>query len=184
MEWSHCLKLIPFSLNQLDDSRSDYKTGNLFVKEIIIDHNISIPYQLNSVYNVIRSDGIHRIKNNYGSYAELAKNKLLSLGIDSSLIKAIPGKKVTINRTLTSALAFRDWLRTSKKDFKGINIVTLGTHAERTWMIYDRILNKKYDIGIISMPDYRERRSNKYKVFKTIRETLGIIYYWFILIPY
>jgi hypothetical protein len=125
-----------------------------------------------------------KIKNDYTSYAKLAKNSLLAMGIDSSLVVEIPGKKVTLNRTLFSALAFRDWLKTSDIEVIGINIVTLGTHAERTLMTYNKILDKKYDIGIISLPDYRERHSRIYKVLKTIRETIGIIYYWMILIPY
>ena len=89
-----------------------------------------------------------------------------------------------MNRTLTSALAFRDWLKKTDIEVKGINIVTLGTHAERTLMIYNKILDKKYEIGIISLPDYREKHSRSYKVLKTIRESLGIIYYWFVLLVY
>ena len=51
-------------------------------------------------------------------------------------------------------------------------------------MTYNRVLNEKYKIGIISLPDYKNTNSLKNKVIKTIRETLGIVYYWFILIPY
>ena len=87
------------------------------------------------------------------SNAEFAKNRLLSMGIDSSLLIAIPGNKVKINRTLTSALAFRDWLKSTNIDIKGINIISMGTHARRTWMTYNKILNEKYKIGIISLPD-------------------------------
>lgn len=170
---------------QFDNDRFD-KNGdrNLYVKEIIFDHEIHIPYQYNSVYDVGALDGKGRINNNFNSHAELAKNALLSLGIDSSIIRAIPGKKVRLNRTLSSALAFRNWLKNSNIEVRGINIVTSGTHAGRTWMTYNKILHKKYEIGIISLPDYKEESSRKYKVLKTLRETIGIIYYWIILIPY
>lgn len=172
------------SVQFINDRVGDFGDRNLFVKEIIFDHKVSILYQNNSIYTIPEPKGNIRLKNNYNSFAELAKNNLLAIGIDSSLVVSIPGKKVTINRTLTSALAFRDWLKTSDIEVKGINIVTLGTHAKRTWMIYNKILDKKYDIGIISIQDYREQHSKRYKVLKTIRETIGIIYYWFILIPY
>jgi hypothetical protein len=185
VEWNGPLSEVDsVSVQFVNDTTGDFGDRDLFVKEIILDHKISIPYQLNSVYEVTGTDRTFRIKNNYDSFAKLARNKLIAMGIDSSLIIDIPGNKVVINRTLKSALAFRDWLLTSDKDFKGINIVTLGTHAKRTWMIYNRIINKKYDIGIISLPDYRENHSRKYKVLKTLREAFGIIYYWFILIPY
>ncbi len=172
------------SVRFLNDRVGDFGDRNLFVKEVIFDNKISIPYQLNSIYSYSESDRTVIIKNDYTSYAELARNSLLAMGIDSSLVVEIPGRKVTLNRTLCSALAFRDWLKTSDIEVSGINIATLGTHAERTFMIYNKILDKKYDIGIISLPDYREQYSRKYKVLKTIRETIGIIYYWFILIPY
>jgi hypothetical protein len=168
-------------LNDLVGANGD---RNLFIKEIIFDHKIIIPYQLNSIYTYPESDRIIKIKNDYASYAQLAGNSLMSLGIDSSQIDIIPGEKVSLNRTLTSALAFRDWLKRTDIEVKGINIVTMGIHAERTFMTYNKILNKKYEIGIISLTDYEARHSRKYKVLKTIRESIGIIYYWFILLMY
>lgn len=165
-----------------NDAFGDFGDVNLFVKEIIIDHKIRIPFQNNSVYNIGPLDGKRRIINNFNSYAELARNRLITMGISSSRIIATPGDKVKINRTLTSALAFRDWLKTTNINIRGINIITIGTHARRTWMTYNKILNEKYSIGIISLPDYRYRTS--IRILKTIRETLGIIYYWVILIPY
>jgi hypothetical protein len=167
-----------------NDAMGDFGDRNLFVKEIIIDHKITIPYLNNTEYEILNPDGKIRIINNFISNAEYARNRLLALGLDSSLIVAVPGKKVRINRTLTSALAFRDWLKTTDIDIKGINIISMGTHARRTWMTYNKILNEKYDIGIISLPDYKSSFSKKNKFLKTIREALGIIYYWFILIPY
>jgi hypothetical protein len=165
-----------------NDAFGDFGEVNLFVKEIIIDHKIRIPFQNNSVYNIGSLDGKRRIINNFNSYAELARNRLITMGISSSRIIATPGNRARINRTLTSALAFRDWLKTTNIDIRGINIITIGTHARRTWMTYNKILDEKYSIGIISLPDYRYRTS--IRMLKTIRETLGIIYYWFILIPY
>jgi hypothetical protein len=163
---------------------SDLGYRSLFIKGITIDKNISVPYQNHSEYNISKPDGNRRIVNNFSSYAQLARRRLLTLGVDSSLIIAVPGKDVKINRTLTSALAFRDWLKTTNINIKGINIITVGTHASRTLMTYNKILKGKYNIGIISLPDYNSRRSGRSKILKTLREAIGIIYYWFLLIPY
>jgi hypothetical protein len=157
---------------------------NLYVKEIIIDHKIKIPFQNNSEFNIGVLNGGRRIVTNFNSYAELARNRLLALGISPSRIIAIPGNKVKINRTLTSALAFRDWLKTTNIDIKGINIISMGTHARRTWMTYNKVMNENYDIGIIALPDYNNNHSRINRFLETIRQTLGIIYYWVILIPY
>ena len=167
-----------------NDAVGDFGDRNLYVKEIIIDDKIKIPYQDNSEYDIGKLYGKNRTINNFNSSAQYAKNRLLSMGIDSSLLIAIPGNKVKINRTLSSALAFRDWLKTANIVIKGINIISMGTHTRRTWMTYNKILNEKYVIGIISLPDNIHNYSRLSKVLKTIRETLGVIYYWFILLPY
>jgi hypothetical protein len=183
--WSGSLSSVDSLMVQFTNDFKDRKHDiNLYVKDIIIDKKITIPYLYNSDYDMSKLDGIKRITNNYSSLAELARNRLLSKGIDSSLVIAIPGERTTINRTLKSALAFRNWLRCSNLNIKGINIVSMGTHARRTWMIYRKILNEKYDIGIISVPDLNFNHSRTTRLFRTIRETLGIIYYWFVLIPY
>ena len=185
IQWKGNLTKIHSVMIQFDNDKFDKDVDrNLYVREIIFDRMIHISYQHNSEYDIGELDRKRRLNNNYNSHAELARNALLSLGIDSSLVLAIPGKRVRINRTLSSALAFRDWLKTSDIDVQGINIVTEGTHARRTWMTYNKILDKKYEIGIISLPEYEEHPSWKYKVFNTLREVIGLVYYWFILIPY
>lgn len=183
--WKGKLAKIDSVMVQFDNDRFDENIDrNLYVKDIIFDNKTHISYQNNSEYDIGALDDKRRINNNFTSHAELARNYLLSLGLDSSNLLAISGKRVRIDRTLSSVLAFRDWLKTSNIEIKGINIVTRGTHARRTLMTYNKILNEKYNIGIISVPDYEDSHSRKHKVLKTLRETIGLVYYWFILIPY
>jgi len=185
VDWKGNLKDIRTIYVQFtNDSIGDFGDRNLYVKEIIIDEKIVIPYQDNSEYDIGKLFGKNRIINNFNSSAQYARDRLLSMGIDSSLLISIPGNKVKINRTLTSALAFRDWLKTVNINIKGINIISMGTHTRRTWMTYNKILNEQYRIGIISLPDYNYNNSRSFRLFKTIRESLGIVYYWLILIPY
>jgi len=182
--WKGKLADIDSILVQFDnDAVGDYGDRNLFVKEIIIDHKTEIPYQNNSEYDIGALDTKTRIINNFNSNAELARNEFIAMGIDSSKIIAIPGKKVSLNRTLSSVLAFRDWIKSSGCRVEGINIVSEGAHSRRTWMTYNKILNNAYNIGIISLPDYGNQ-SRKYKLFKTLRESLGLLYYRLILIFY
>jgi hypothetical protein len=185
MTWKGDLSRIDSIIIQYDnESRGKYGYRNLCVKEIIVDHKIVIPYLNNSVYDLLKLDGKQRIVNDYDSNAELARKWLVSMGIDPSRVIATSGERVIMNRTLTSALALRDWLKTSNINITGINILSVGIHARRTWMTYNKILKEKYVIGIISLPDQNYSRSRIKRILKTVRETLGIIYYWIILIPY
>jgi len=185
VHWSGSLSDIDsVSVKVVNLPDSDTGEKSLYVNEITIDHKITIPFQNNSVFDVISMTGEKRYSNNFESFAELAKDRLILAGIDRSRIIAVPCRKVRLNRTLTSALAFLDWADKTNINISGINIVSLGSHARRTWMTYNKILDNKYKTGIISLPDFRSRYSAKHRIFKTIRETLGIIYYWIILIPY
>jgi hypothetical protein len=167
-----------------NDKVDEYGDINLYVKDIVIDHNTVVPYLNNSEYDMSQLNGKRRIVNNFNSVAELARNRLLLMGIDTGKVTAVPGANVKINRTLTSALAFRDWLRKTNIDIKGINIISLGTHARRTWMTYNKILDGKYKIGIISIRDEKTIHSEKKVILNTLREVLGIFYYWIILLQY
>jgi len=174
-------KIDSITVNFDNDKHGDFGDRNLFIKEIIIDHTVKIPYQNNSEYDIGTLDRRYRINNNFDSYAELARKRFLVLGIDSSLIVAIPGKRAKINRTLSSTLAVRDWIETSNIEITGINIVSLGVHARRSLMTYQKVLDKSYAIGVISLPDFKYQHSLRNKIFKIIHETVGIIYYWVIL---
>jgi hypothetical protein len=183
--WEGSLNEIDSLKIQFDNDRVDENgDNNLYIRQIIIDKRFSIPYLYNVDYDSAKTNARRIVINSIDSNAELARKRLIELGIDSSVIKAVSAKKVRVNRTLTSALAFRDWLQGKNIDVKGINILSMGTHARRTWMSYNKILDEKYKIGVISLPDEDYNNSPVRKTIKTIRETLGIIYYWIILIPY
>ena len=186
IEWYGCLNDIDSIMVQYDNDLYEPPLDrNLSVREIRLDNTITIPYLFHSEYDMLKLDGKLRFINDITSTAQLARSRLINMGIDSTKITAVSAEKVRINRTLTSALAFRNWLSIQEKDVNGINIISLGPHARRTWMTYNKILDEKYKIGIISIPEDRDKQINgKRKAFKTLRESLRIIYYWFILIPY
>jgi hypothetical protein len=185
LDWKGYLNDIDSVMVQFtNDSVGDFGDRNLFVKSLIIDKQTEIPYLNNSIYDVGKIDNKRRTANNASSNAEIGRNIFISYGIDPDMVIAVPGNRVRINRTLTSALAFRDWLRESDIKIEGINIVSVGTHSRRTWMAFDKVLDSSIPVGIISLPDYKNQNSRKRKVLKTIRETVGLAYYWVILLPY
>jgi hypothetical protein len=183
--WNGDLQTIDSVMVQFDnDIRGDFGDRNLFVSELIFDKKVRVSFLNHSIYDISGLDNKNRIINNMRSNADLTRNRLISMGIDSTSLISITGEKVRINRTLTSALAFRDWISKSGIEVTGINIISAGTHARRTWMTFDKVLDNTFRIGIISLPDHRHDRSEKMKILKTIRETIAYIYYSIILIPY
>jgi hypothetical protein len=165
-----------------NDLNGSFGDRNLYVSKVILDRKTEIPFLNNSVYDIAPLDNRNRIINNMNSNAELTAKRLIAMGIDSSLIIAVPGRKVRINRTLTSALAVRDWMRQSGKIVSGINIISTGTHSRRTWMTFKKILGE--NVGIIALPDRLITPEDKVRVLKTMRELTAFIYYSVILLPY
>lgn len=184
VRWKGKLSDIDSVMIQFDYDRvGKWGDRNLYVREIIIDNRIIVPYQFNSIYDIGSLDGKNRISNNSNSNAEYCRNELIGMGIDPSMIVAVPGEKTCINRTLKSAQAFREWLKASKHPVKGINIISSGPHALRTWMIYNRIMGKDYNIGVISLPE-SDKHGLLGKFARELREFFGVVYYWIILLPY
>lgn len=167
-----------------NDRMGRFGDRNLFVKEVILNGKTSIPFLNNSVYDISALDNRNRIINNMNSNSELTAKRLLSMGIDSSKVIAVPGNNVRVNRTLTSALALRDWLKTSGISVKGINIVSNGTHSRRTWLTFKRVLDNSVNVGVIALPDTRNTGVDGVGYVKTLRETIAYIYYMLILTVY
>ncbi len=127
-----------------NDSMSASEDRNLYIKSIRADNRIVIPYLNNSVYDMLQTEGHIRSFNNIKSGAESARVRLMMAGIDSSLITAVPAQSTSLNRTLASALAFNDWLKTNSIQIRGINIISMGPHARRTWITYNKVLKAVY----------------------------------------
>jgi hypothetical protein len=154
---------------------------NLYVNQLIINDTIKINAHFNSIYRITDPFNRKTIKYNYSNYADIARNTLLDMGMDSSKVIAVSGGAVTINRTYASAMAVKKWISTSNIKIEGINILSMGLHARRTNFIYNKVLSKEYRLGIISLPDYSLGQSRKTRYLKTIRELVGNVYYWVIL---
>ncbi len=125
-----------FMVQYDNDANGFWGDRSLYVKEIIIDHGFTISYSDNSVYEISEISG-NRILNNTTNYAELARNWLFAMGLDSTIIIPVPCKKVLLNRTLHSAQAIREWLSKSEVILLGLNIVSVGIHSRRRWMTHN-----------------------------------------------
>lgn len=186
VQWYGCLKDIDSVMVQYDnDIYEPPLDRNLSVREICFDDSIIVPYLFHSEYDMLKLDGKLRFRNNLTTTAQLARSMLIKMGIDSAKVIAVEVDKFRINRTLSSALSFRKWIAASGMDLNGINIISLGPHGRRTWMTYNKILDEKYRIGIISIAEENDKKLTGWrKSLRTLRETLGIIYYRFILLFY
>jgi uncharacterized SAM-binding protein YcdF (DUF218 family) len=91
----------------------------------------------------------------YNNLAELAAAILEQLGLDRRRIRVIPAPNVIRDRTYASAVALKDWLNHSPLPINAINLVSFGTHARRSRLLFEKALGPRITVGVIAIPDPR-----------------------------
>lgn len=109
----------------------------------------------------------------YKNFAELAAAILEQLGLDRRMIKAIPVPNVIRDRTYASAIALKAWLNQAPLPITAINLVSLGTHARRSRLLFEKALGPGIAVGIIAIPDARYDPRAWWKSSMGVRTTLN-----------
>jgi hypothetical protein len=91
----------------------------------------------------------------YKNFAELAAEILERLGLDRRMIVPLPAPAVMRDRTYASAIALKGWLKHAPIPITAINLVSLGTHARRSRLLFEKALGPGIAVGVIAIPDPR-----------------------------
>jgi len=90
------------------------------------------------------------------STAEVAAATLRMLGVGADSVVSAPARgDIVRDRTLASALAFGEWLRSAQPLARSVDIVTMDLHARRTRMLFQRVLGDSVAVGVIAIPEAR-----------------------------
>ncbi len=89
------------------------------------------------------------------SYAELAMQELIRLGLDSGSVISVSSPFTKRHKTYTSAVAFKNWISCNNKTIKSLNIMSVGAHSRYTFTLFKRVLGPSIKIGIISVKQQR-----------------------------
>ncbi len=108
----------------------------------------------------------------YKNFAELAAAILEQLGLDRHIIREIPAADVRRDRTYASAIALKDWLNHTPFPINAINLVSLGTHARRSRLLFEKALGPGIAVGVIAIPDRRYDPRAWWKSSMGVRSTL------------
>ena len=90
----------------------------------------------------------------YSTSAQLMRASLIEMGMDSTLIHTISiPNTVYRDRTYATGLLLSHWLDTTHAQLNRINVYTLGCHARRSKMLFQKAVGKNIQIGIIAGED-------------------------------
>jgi len=92
----------------------------------------------------------------------------------------VPSRVIGRDRTYSSAVALRDWLREHNLQVRAINILTEGAHARRTRLLFERALGPNVAVGVIAVPspDFDAKRWWQYSeaVEEVVEQGVGYLY--------
>jgi uncharacterized SAM-binding protein YcdF (DUF218 family) len=103
----------------------------------------------------------------------VGEEALKKLGVPEDLVQMVPSRVIGRDRTYSSAVALREWLREHDLQVRSINIMTENAHARRTRLLFRKALGSNVAVGIIAVPnpDYDARRWWRYS--EGVREVIG-----------
>jgi hypothetical protein len=87
----------------------------------------------------------------YKTYAELGAATLLKLGLDRDNVQAVPTPVVCQDRTYASALALKQWLQQHNVMPAELNLISLGAHARRSRLLFEKAFGRDARVGIIAL---------------------------------
>ncbi len=117
----------------------------------------------------------------YRSTAEVAAATCRRLGVPPADVVSVPAfGEIDRDRTYASALALRNWIADSGLVVRGLDIVTVGPHARRSRLLFQRALGDSVRVGCIAVPDMEYDGATWWKksagVRDVLQEGIGYVY--------
>lgn len=111
--------------------------------------------------------------NDYQTSASVGADCLKAAGVPGELVQMVPSRVIARDRTYSSAVALREWLRQQNISVHGINVLTEDAHARRTRLLFQKAFGDGVRIGIISArnPDYDPKHWWRYS--EGVREVVS-----------
>ncbi|MBI5817702.1 MAG: YdcF family protein [Verrucomicrobia bacterium] len=120
----------------------------------------------------------------YKTYAELGATILLRMGLDRETVQAVPSSPVRQDRTHAAAVALNNWLRRHNAMPANLNVVSLGAHSRRSWLLFQKVFGGNTRVGIIAIEDRDYDPKHWYKTSLGVRlvtdEAIAYLYARFV----
>lgn len=111
--------------------------------------------------------------NDYNTSASVGAALLKESGLSDESVQMVPSRVTDRDRTYSSAVALRNWLREHNVRVRGINVVTEDVHARRTWLLFQEAFGKEVKVGIIAVPDPDYNADNWWRSSEGFRDIVG-----------
>jgi uncharacterized SAM-binding protein YcdF (DUF218 family) len=119
----------------------------------------------------------------FKSMAEFTAATFQNLGFEKDKLIVIPGGDIKRDRTYNSALSLKKWMLENDEYSKQIDVLTVGSHARRSRLLFKKAFDSKLEIGIISVEDpaYDPRRWWKSSIGARVVISETVAYFYVLL---
>ena len=158
------------------------------------------PYAIGAAVEEFRSGGYDRIfttggpvvgkggyVNDFQTEASVGAERLKKLGIPDDAVQMVPTRVNGRDRTYASAVALKRWFRKHDARVSSLNILTEGTHARRSRLLFQEAMGDDIEVGVISVqsPDFDAAHWWRYSqgLEDVVGEGVGYLYAKFLFYP-
>lgn len=125
------------------------------------------------------------------TYAHMAMKRLQRIGGDLPYVHPVPSPELTPepvrDRTYAGALAVKKWLRDQGVSVRSINVLTVGPHARRSRLLFQKAFGPQIKVGVVAVADreYDPRVWWRYSegVKEVLSEAAAYVYARFLFYP-
>jgi hypothetical protein len=89
----------------------------------------------------------------YKSYARLTQARLAEMGFKKEKIIEIETLDAKTDRTYDSARAVKQWITSNGMSVTGLNVYTLGAHARRSRLLFQKAIGNEVGVGVVAAVD-------------------------------
>jgi hypothetical protein len=105
--------------------------------------------------------------------ASYAAARLKWLGLPPQFVQAVPSPVKYRDRTFGSALALRRWCEANHEQLKSFNLVTLGPHARRSRLLFEKAFDEKVGVGVIAIENREYDPAQWWRYSEGVKEVIS-----------
>ncbi len=99
--------------------------------------------------------------------------KLVRCGIQRDIIVPLIYTGIRRDRTYHAALTVKDWFENNGGVPQSFNVVTLGPHARRSWLLFSKAFGPSVNIGVVALDDKTYDPAHWWRTSEGVREVIG-----------
>lgn len=183
-QFPECIRCLEIEFD--NDAARAGEDRDLYVEEVIIG-SLRLPARspFSRYHRGLKSGG-PVFETMLISLAEVAADQLIRAGMPADKVIPVSTSGHMVNRTRASALAVRKQMDSGQLSFNSANVISLGIHARRSCLLYERRFASDAEFGVISVRNdsydpgnwWRSPEGRRAVVMESVKYLYTVLFLW------